>query len=571
MRKPGTPLNEALAGCRSGLAAAFGLSFFINLTMLVSPIYSMQVYDRVLSSRNLTTLVLLTLIVLAFLVLYGVLEYSRSGILVRCGVAFEQALRRPLFDTMMRAELDPSVRQGQQAIRDAESLRDSLSSGTASTLFDLPWTPVFLVLCFLIHPVIGIIAVAGAILLFCLALMAEFFNKAQFENTSRLSNEAFGFAATALRNGEAVRGLGMGDMVMERWEGRHSAAVNAHAVAHERSAALVAMSKFARIGVQTGALCAGAWLAIDKEISPGVMMAATIIMGRALAPVEQIVGQWKRIVNARVSYLRLQKLFTDMPAPNCKMALPAPVGSIDIENVTVAPLGSSRPSVRNVSFRLEAGESLAIIGASASGKSSLCRAIAGVWPLAGGAIRVDGAALTQWDPNKLGKFVGYLPQDVELFAGTVAENIARLEKVDESGVLAAAKAAGIHDMILRLPAGYDTPIGEGGVTLSGGMRQRVGLARALYGDPRLILLDEPNSNLDEEGEVALAQAIARMKAARRTVIIVTHRPQILSHVDKLLVMSMGAALACGPKEEVIARIRGNRVAEVQSKPQAARA
>jgi ATP-binding cassette subfamily C protein/ATP-binding cassette subfamily C protein EexD len=563
MRRERSPLFDAIRSCYPALTSAFALSFFINVSLLVSPLYSMQIYDRVLSSRNTTTLALLTLIVLAFLVLYGLLEYARSGILIRSGVIFEKRLRRPLFDSMMRAELDPQARQGQQVIRDAESIRECISNGTVSTLFDLPWTPIFIVLCFLLHPLLGMVALAGAALLFSLALLAEALSKRQHERTSKLSNEALGFAATVLRNGEAVRGLGMGDVVMERWSGHQAAAVSAQATAHERSAALVALSKFSRIGVQTGALCVGAWLAIDREISPGIIMAASILMGRALAPVEQIVGQWKRIVSARSAHGRLTKLFEAAPPQQAKMQLPAPVGTLDVENVMVAPLGSGRPSVRNVSFRLQAGESLAIVGASASGKSSLCRALAGVWPLANGVIRVDGAALNQWNPDELGKHVGYLPQDVELFAGTVAENIARLQAVDETKVLEAAKTAGIHQLILRLPAGYDTPIGDGGVTLSGGMRQRVGLARALYGDPRVILLDEPNSNLDEDGDRALAEALAKVKAAGRTLIIVTHRPQILVHVDKLLVMSMGAMVAFGPREEVIARMRGNRVAVVE--------
>jgi len=306
-------------------------------------------------------------------------------------------------------------------------------------------------------------------------------------------------------------------------------------------------------------LCVGAWLAIDRQISPGAMMAASIIMGRALAPVEQAVGQWKRLVAFRSAYRRLEDLFQALPAQAAATSLPSPTGRIDVENVVVWPPAANRPSVKGVSFSLNPGERLAIVGASASGKSSLARALAGVWPLHDGVIRIDGAGYSQWDPNRLGKHIGYLPQDIELFSGTVAENIARLAKVDDKAVVAAATAAGAHHAILRLPNGYDTPIGEGGVALSGGMRQRVGLARALYGNPRLLILDEPNSNLDEEGEKALAGALAAMKAAKQTVIVVTHRPQVLAHVDHVLVMSFGAALACGPRDEVIARMRGQKV------------
>lgn len=546
-----------------GTVSAAIISIFINATMLTLPLYSMQIYDRVLSSRSETTLVLLTLIVLVFLVLYGILEYARAGVLVRSSVAFERVLRRPLFDTMMRAELDPERRQGQQVIRDAELIRDSLASGTVAVICDLPWTPVFVVICFILHPVLGIIASIGALVLFGLAVLTEILTKKGVDQFSRLSNDAATFAAAALRNGEVVRGLGMGDTVLDHWSGRQSAAVAANAASAELTVALVAMSKFARVAVQTGVLAAGAWLALENQISPGSMMAASIIVGRALAPVEQIVGQWKRVIASRSAYRRLRTLTSDFPQKAAPVSLPVPQGHIEVESVVIVPPSASRPSVRGVSFSVAAGDSVAIVGASGSGKSSLARALAGVWELRAGEIRIDGAALHQWDPNKLGKSVGYLPQDVELFSGTVAGNIGRLEDADSRAIVAAAKAAGAHDVILRLPNGYDTPIGEGGVALSGGMRQRVGLARALYGDPRLIVLDEPNSNLDEEGERAIGQALALMREAGRTVVVVTHRPQLLAHVNKVLVMSFGAALAFGDRDDVIARMRGNRVAAVQ--------
>ncbi len=560
-----TPLAMAIRSCAPALTATFIISLFINAAMLVSPLYSMQVYDRVLTSRSVNTLVLLTLIVVAFLVLYGILEFVRSGILVRAGVKFEGLLRRPLFETMMRAEATPRHRQGQQVIRDAETIRDCVASGTVATLCDLPWTPVFVVLCFILHPVLGVVALVGALVLFSLALLTEYATKSSIEATNKLANKASGFAASALRNGEVVRALGMGDTMLERWSGTQSAVIAGHALAYERGAALLAISKFARITVQTALLCAGAWLAIERQISPGVMLAASIIMGRALAPIEQTVGQWKRLVGFRGAYGRLRQLFETFPAVPATTQLPTPEGQLEVKNIVVWPPGSNRPSVKAVSLDLEAGQSLAVVGASGSGKSSLARALAGVWPLKDGEIRIDGAATTQWDPNVLGKHIGYLPQDVELFAGTVADNIARLGHVDSEAVIAAAKAAGAHEMILRLPNGYDTPIGDGGVALSGGTRQRVGLARALYGDPRLIILDEPNSNLDDDGDKALAQAIANMKAAKRTVVVVTHRPQILAHIDHLLVLSFGNAIAYGPRDQVIARMRGLKVAAVPSK------
>lgn len=563
-----SPLGTALRACFPALTTTFVLSMFINASMLASPLYSMQIYDRVLTSRNTGTLIMLTLIVCMFLALYGILEFARSGVLARAAVLFEGTLRHPLFETMMKAELSPRHRFGQQTIRDAETIRDCISNGTAAIACDLPWTPVFVALCFMQHLCLGCVALIGSIVLFSLALFTELFTRRSVDRTNALANEAARFVAAALRNGEVVRGLGMGDIVLDRWSGTQSAVVEAHSTLVERGAAMHALTKFARLAVQTSLLCVGAWLAIDRQISPGAMMAASIIMGRALAPVEQVVGQWKRVVAFRSAYRRLEDLFQALPSAAAPTALPSPNGELEVENAIVWPPAAGRPSVKGVSFSLKAGESLAIVGASASGKSSMARALAGVWPLHDGVIRIDGAAYSQWDQNRLGKHIGYLPQDIELFSGTVAENIARLGRMDEAGVIAAAKAAGAHEVILRLPNGYDTPIGEGGMALSGGMRQRVGLARALYGDPRLIILDEPNSNLDEDGEKALASAMAAMRAARRTVIVVTHRPQILAHADRIMVMSFGKALVTGPRDDVIARMRGQKVVLAHERPNA---
>jgi ATP-binding cassette subfamily C protein/ATP-binding cassette subfamily C protein EexD len=475
---------------------------------------------------------------------------------------FEAVLRRPLFQTMMRAELMPQHRQGAQMIRDAEMIRQTVSSNTASTLCDLPWTPIFIVMCFLLHPLLGIVALAGAVIIFSLALITERLTKSAVDRANQFANDANGMALAAIRNGDAVRGLGMGDMVLERWSGAQSALVSEHALAAERTSAVVAVSKFFRMAVQTALLCAGAWLAIDQSISPGAILASSIVMGRALAPVEQMVAQWKRIIAFRQSYQRLQTLFEAIPEEAQATQLPTPEGKLDVEKIVVWPITSNRPTVKQVSFALKPGESCAIVGASGSGKSSLAKALAGVWPVRDGHIRIDGSSYSQWDQNRLGKHIGYLPQDVELFSGTVAENIARLGDVDDDAVIVAAKAAGAHDAILRLPKGYDTPIGEGGFSLSGGMRQRVGLARALYGDPMLIILDEPNSNLDDEGERALNRAIEQMKQDDRTIIVVTHRPAILNTADKVLVMSFGQSIAFGAREEVISKMRGNRVAVV---------
>ena len=554
-----TPLMEARSACRQAFIATGVMTMFINLTMLALPLYSIQVYDRVLTSRNGGTLVMLSLIVLVFLALYGALEYVRSGLQLKASILFDERLRVSLFDCLLRAESAGVPVSGPQMLRDANMMRDGISSGIIGTLCDVPWIPVFVILCFLLHPILGMVALAGAIILFSFALLTEKITKAGIKEAGALSAEASSFAASVLKNGEAVRGLGMGHTVRDRWGVTQAAAVASMAVASERSAAMMAVTKFVRMLVQTGLMGTGAWLAIEQEISPGAMMASSILMGRALSPVEQLVGQWRRLIDLRAAYGRLDTMFLALPTEAAQTELPVPIGQLSVENIVVLPPSGGRPVVKGVSFAINPGEIVAVVGASGSGKSSLARAIAGVWPVMQGAVRIDGADYRQWASNRLGQHIGYLPQSVELFAGTIKQNIARLAAVDDAAVISAAKAAGAHDLILRLPKGYDTQIGESGAALSGGTRQRIGLARALFGDPRLIVLDEPNANLDEDGERALAHALTSMKAAKRSVLIVSHRPQILAHVDKIMVMSFGLTLAFGPRDLVIANMRGQRV------------
>ena len=555
-----TPLSAAVKTCRRAVGSTFCMSLFINVALLASPIYSVQIYDRVLSSRNSETLLLLTLIVLVFLVLYGVLEYVRGAIQVQASLKFDSMLRRPLFDATMRAELAGRVSEGQRALRDADLMRDGIAGGLIPTLCDIPWVPVFVGLCFYLHPVLGGVALAGATAIFCSALVTDWLTKTGVSRASKLSAEASAFAASAFRNVEVVRGLGMGETVLNRWSDTQGAMVETQAALGDRGAAILATSKFVRLFVQTAMMGAGAWLVIRQEVSPGVMIASSTIMARALAPVEQAVAQWRRVLGIRGAHERLTALMDAFLSPEDTMRLPSPKGQIDIEDVYVVPPTGTRPVVKGISFSIKPGEAVAIVGASGSGKSSLARALAGVWQVRAGSVRIDGTDYGQWSPHSLGKHIGYLPQSVELFSGTVAQNIARLADVDEDAVIAAARAAGAHELIIRLPKGYDTPIGDGGAALSGGTRQRVGLARALYGNPCLVVLDEPNANLDEDGEQALAHAIADMKAAHRAVVVVTHRPQILAHVDQVLVMTFGQKLAFGPRNEVIATMRGNRVA-----------
>jgi ATP-binding cassette subfamily C protein/ATP-binding cassette subfamily C protein EexD len=555
-----TPLNRAFKACRRPIVAIGVMSIFVNLAMLAVPLYSIQISDRVITSRNADTLVMLSLIALLFLLLYGALEYVRSVLQHRVSVLFDDRLRTYLFDRLLRAETAGVPVSGVQILNDAETVRKGIASGLIGTLCDVPWIPIFVTLCFLLHLFLGCVALAGAIIIFLLALLTEMITKSGMREAGRLSLEASTFAASALKNGDAVRGLGMGETVRDHWGMTQAAAVATMASASERGSAIMAMTKFVRMLVQAGMMGMGAWLAIDQEISPGVMIASSILMVRAFSPVEQLVGQWSRLLALRSAHGRLKQLFQALPDQAEPISLPPPVGKIDVENIVVLPPSGGRPVVKGVSFQINPGDVLAVVGASGSGKSSLARAIAGVWPVTQGTVRIDGADYTQWGTNQLGAHIGYLPQSVELFAGTIKQNIARLTSAEDSAVIAAAKAAGAHEIILRLPKGYDTQIGDAGAALSGGTRQRIGLARALFGNPSLIVLDEPNANLDEEGERALAQALAAMKAANRAVLIISHRPHILAHVDKILVLSFGLTLAFGPRDLVIANMRGQRVA-----------
>lgn len=566
MSRSKSPLTTALAATKPALRSALGLSVFINVALFAGPLYTLQVYDRVLSSRSLATLAMLTLIVAAFLILYGILEWARSGILVRGGVRFHEVLARPLFDVALRAELAGRPSQGNQALKDAETLRETLAGGTVSTLFDIPWTPVFVGICFLFHPAMGVVALTGATLIFACALVTEFVTRDGLTRANRHAGESVRFSSDALRNAEAVSGLGMGEAVLLRWLGIQNATLAAQSAASEQAAVILATTKVVRMFVQIALIGVGAWLAIDRLISPGIMMAAMIIMGRALAPVEHVVANWKRIVAARAAATRLEELFQSLPAAPAATLLPEPRGDLRVENLLLRATNGGTAILKDVTFALDAGTSLAVIGPSGGGKSSLIKTMAGIWKPSLGAVRLDGAALSQWDVAQLGRAIGYLPQEVEFFAGTVATNIARLGHPDDQAVIAAAQSAGVHEAILKLPQGYQTTMGDGATVLSGGMRQRLALARALYGNPRLVIMDEPNSNLDAEGDAALADALRRLKAENRTVVVVTHKPQLVAHVDKVLVLAGGKVQLFGDRAEVLTKLNGPKIAALKRRP-----
>lgn len=566
MTKTKTALREAIKALRPALSTAFWISFFMNLTLFAIPLYSMQVYDRVLASRNHGTLVSLTMIVAVFLITYAILEYARTCILIRAGLRFNERISKPVYELAMRAELAGRSAAASQAIKDADTIRDGVSGSLVSALFDVPWTPVFVVICCFLHPMMGAVALGGALLISSCAVLNEIFTKAAISAAGLQAAETARFAACGLRNAETAKGLGMTGSVMAHWIRLQNATLGAQTGASEKAAIMSSATKVLRMAVQTALICTGAWLAIDRLISPGAMMAAMIIMGRALSPVEMMVANWKRIIAFRDAFRRLEDLFQAMPAPAAATRLPEARGDISVEGLVLRAPQSGAAIIKEVSFTVKAGTAVAVIGSSGGGKSSLIKALAGIWQPALGAVRIDGAAVGHWDAAQLGRTIGYLPQDVAFFPGTIAQNISRLGKTDDTAIVAAAKLAGVHEAILKLPSGYETRVGDGEIALSGGMRQRVALARAIYGNPRIVIMDEPNSNLDAEGEAALAESMKSLKAGGCTVIVVTHKPQLLAHADNVLIISAGRVQAYGKRDDVLQPAASKKIAPVESVP-----
>ena len=516
----------------------------------------LQVYDRVLGSRNIGTLVALTIIAGFLLIVYSLLEKIRSSILVRLGLLFADKAKAPLFDTVLRGTLVQPGTNQVQTLRDLDTMREFLTGSGLIAFCDAPWVPVFVAGCFIMHPWFGYVAASGAILIFALALANELMTRNQLKDASRSSVVAHSYASATFRNADVLYAMGMLKGLRERWSDRHDEGLQLQAQASDRAGFLVALSKFVRAFLQVAILGVGAYLTVNQETSAGAMVAASIIMGRALAPVEIAVGQWKGFLAARSAYDRIRNLVKMLPDEGEKIALRPPEGAISVENMLVVPPGGKEPVVREVSFALQPGEVLGIIGPSAAGKSSLARALVGVWRLTVGKVRIDGSELAHWNREQLGPYIGYLPQDVELLSGSIAENISRFGETDEEKLFAAAEMAGVHKLVQNLPDGYNTQVGDGGFALSGGQRQRIGLARALYGKPSLVVLDEPNASLDSEGEAALMEAIQALKRARSTVVVISHKTTMLAGVDKLLVMNMGRLTLFGGRDEVLGKLMG---------------
>nr|WP_311274761.1 type I secretion system permease/ATPase [Methylobacterium sp. WCS2018Hpa-22] len=547
---------SALASCRTAFIGVAVMSGLVNILYLTGSFFMLEVYDRVIPSRSVPTLVGLVILALVLYGFQGILETIRSRILARVGASLDEALSARVFDIVVRAPLKGATPgDGLLPLRDLDQLRAFLGGTGPSAFFDLPWMPIYVFICFLFHPLIGVAALVGAAVLAVLALTTDRSTRGPSQTATAHGMRRNGLAEAGRRNAEVLAAMGMQGRFADRWGGANRDYMQSQMNVSDVASGFGAGSKVFRMALQSGVLALGAWLVINNLASAGVIIASSILVARALAPAELAIANWKGFVQARQSWARLSELFARLPAAEQPHALPAPSQGLVAENVTLAPPGTQRIVVQDVSLSLQRGQGLGIIGPSASGKSSLVRAIVGVWPPVRGKVRIDGAAIDQWSSADLGPHIGFLPQEVELFAGTIAENIARFDPNAQSGaVIAAAKSAGIHEMILRLSEGYDTRIGEGGAGLSAGQRQRVGLARALYGDPFLVVLDEPNSNLDGEGENALTQAIVGVRQRGGICIVVAHRPSALAAVDMILMMADGRAQAFGPKDEVLKRV-----------------
>jgi ATP-binding cassette, subfamily C, bacterial len=555
-------LSEAFRATRAGFLTAIFFSFFINILAFVSPLYMLQIYDRVITSRNTMTLLALTVIAAFLIVVYALLEKIRSAVLVRLGILFSTLARSRLFDAVLKGNLLQPGRGHTQALRDLDTIREFLTGSGLLSFCDAPWVPIFVVGCFLLHSWYGCIATAGAVLIFCFAIANELLTRKRLQAASLNAIAANSYASATFRNAEVLYAMGMLPGLRDRWLARQDEGLQLQAAASDRAGHLIAASKFIRVFLQIAILGTGAYLSIKQQSTPGAMVAASIMMGRALAPVELAVANWKGFIAARGAYDRILTLFSIVPEETEKMPLPAPRGHLSAENLVAVPPGAREPVLRGISFALRPGEVLGILGPSAAGKSSLARVLVGVWPPLHGKVRIDGAELSHWVPEQLGRHIGYLPQDVELFSGTIAENISRFAEQDEDEIIAAARMAGVHGMVQGMPAGYNTQIGEGGFALSGGQRQRIGLARALYGKPAYIILDEPNASLDAEGEAALLSAIKQLRQDGRTVVLITHKLNILASVDKILVLSDGQVAGFGSRDEMLAKASAPRLAPV---------
>jgi PrtD family type I secretion system ABC transporter len=549
-------LAAALSACRRAFYAIAMFSGMSNILMLSGALFMLEVYDRVLPSRSVPTLVALLILVAGLYAAQGVIDMIRSRILVRVGRSLDEALSQRVYDTIVRLPLKIGARgDGTQPIRDLDTVRGFLSGIGPVAFFDLPWMPIYLAICFLFHVYIGLTALFGAVVLVALTVVTEVKTRRPTRSAAQFAVARNVLLEQSRRNAEALTAMGMVGRISKRWNDLNRSYVESSGRASDVGGGLGAMSKVLRLLLQSAILAVGAWLVINQQSTPGIIIAGSILGARALAPVDLAIGNWRGFVGARQSWHRLSKLLAALPPITEPMALKPPSRTLVVQNGAVAPPGQQKIVCQDVNFTLTAGKALGVIGPTASGKSSLARMLVGVWAPGRGTVRLDGATLDQWSPESLGRYVGYVPQDVELFNGTVAQNISRFDDpADPDAVIAAAQAAGVHDLIINLSEGYETIVGEQGSALSAGQAQRIALARALYRDPFLVVLDEPNSNLDAEGDEALTRAILGLRARGAITVVVAHRPSAIAGVDYILIMAKGRQQQFGPKEEILTRV-----------------
>ena len=565
--KPKNEIEQALLAFKSTFMTVGAFSAVSNLLMLVPSLYMLQVYDRVLASRNELTLLMLTLMMLGGYIFMSALDLMRSFVLVRVGARFDLELNKRVYTAAFEQNLKKSGVNAGQALSDLTNVRQFLTGNALFAFFDAPWFPIYLIVIFFFEPSLGYFSLAGMAIQVVLAYVNERVTHKPLSEANTMAIAANTLATNNLRNAEVIESMGMLPNLMGRWFKLHGRFLRLQGEASEKAGTIGAVTKFVQVSLQSLVLGFGALLAVEGKITPGMMIAASILVGRALAPVQQVIGVWKTYSNTRSAYERLVKLLEENPVRSAGMQLPKPLGAISVEAVTASPPGSKLPVLKGLSFAIAPGDVLGVVGPSGSGKSTLARLLVGVWPAMMGQVRLDGADIFQWNKAELGPHIGYLPQDIELFGGSVSENIARFGDIDAEHVVLAAKRAGVHDMILHLPKGYDTLLGDGGGGLSGGQRQRLGLARAMYGDPSVLVLDEPNSNLDEVGEQALVQAIADLRQRGKTIVLITHRTSIIGATNKLLVIRDGMLSMFGPTNDVLAAIQENNqklLAQAQS-------
>lgn len=566
-------LKKSLLSAKKSFIMVGLFSMFINILMLVPPLYMLQLYDRVLGSRSQDTLIMLTLIVVVLFITMGLLEVVRSRVLVRVGNKLDSMLSQRIFDNLFELERKAPGRSSSMPLNDLTQVRQFMTGNGLFAFFDAPWMPIYIIVLFIFHPAFGFFAILAAIVLVGITVANEYSTKEKLAEANNLSRASTIYVDSNIRNAEVVNAMGMRNNISKIWADKYYGFLNAQNIASDSAGVWSNLSKSLRVMFQSLILGLGAYLAINMEVTPGMMIAASIIMGRALAPLDLIIGSWKGFSSARSSYERIEGLLNDFPKDKEYMQLPAPKGEITLENVVVIPPSGTVPSLKGISMRIEKGDVVGIIGPSAAGKSSLARVMLGLWPLTNGVARIDKADISQWDREDLGQYVGYLPQDIELFEGTVSQNIARFGEVEPEKVVEAATKAGVHEMILKLPEGYDTKIGPGGASLSGGQRQRIGLARALYNNPVFIVLDEPNSNLDDVGEAALVEAIKTLRAGGTTVVIITHRTNVLQATNKLALINNGVLELYGNTNDVLNAIAQKQQAaagQAQAQAQAQR-